>query len=137
MSAYSAKQMPPEPLVRSCRWQVFGFREIVVAQAPAQAPLRSRGLRLYRSGGSASAFGGRGQGLQTVPAPALPPAASVASGAPWREAMRTLSGYSLRTLHAATVAPRDGRLLGRDGARLTVRVAGEEGRQRPGVTRVS
>jgi hypothetical protein len=52
-----------------------------------KSPLRSRGLRLYRSGGSASAFGGRGQGLQTVPAPALPPAGSVSSGAPWREAM--------------------------------------------------
>jgi hypothetical protein len=52
-----------------------------------KSPLRSWGLRLYRSGGSASAFGGRGQGLQTVPAPALPPAGSVSSGTPWREAM--------------------------------------------------
>jgi hypothetical protein len=52
-----------------------------------EEPLRRRGLRLYRSGGSASAFGGRGQGVQTVPEPALPPAGSVASGTPWREAM--------------------------------------------------
>jgi hypothetical protein len=36
MSAISAKQMPPERLVWSCRWHVFGFRQIVITQAPAQ-----------------------------------------------------------------------------------------------------
>src|SRR5690606_13262436 len=71
-----------------------------------KGPLRSRGLRLYRSGGSASAFGGRGQGLQTVPAPALPPAGNVASDAPSREAMNPC-GLFLEDVARGAGGPRE------------------------------